>query len=230
MLFDKDFRLQFLNRQVMEFQNYPPDIIKPGDFRPGYPALPGGARRFRPGEGYRGEGARARRAGAQAGRQPVPAPHARRPLRRVQFPAARRRRTARVRPRRHLAEGARGSARRRQGGRRARARRRRAHARGDADRARQHERRRDAVGQELPLDVLEPLQRQHVGLQVSNADARRVRLRHDPRARRARRVRADRRRRKDRDRGDAAHPAAGRRALRAAHRFRQIHRVQFPAA
>ena len=30
MLFDKDFRLQFLNRQVMEFQNYPPDIIKPG--------------------------------------------------------------------------------------------------------------------------------------------------------------------------------------------------------
>ena len=30
MLFDKDFRLQFLNRQVMEIQNYPPDIIKPG--------------------------------------------------------------------------------------------------------------------------------------------------------------------------------------------------------
>ena len=30
MLFDKDFRLQFVNRQVMEFQNYPPDIIKPG--------------------------------------------------------------------------------------------------------------------------------------------------------------------------------------------------------
>ena len=30
MLFDKDFRLQFLNRQVMEFQNYPPEIIKPG--------------------------------------------------------------------------------------------------------------------------------------------------------------------------------------------------------
>ena len=30
MLFDKDFRLQFLNRQVMEFQNYPPDKIKPG--------------------------------------------------------------------------------------------------------------------------------------------------------------------------------------------------------
>jgi PAS domain S-box-containing protein len=30
MLFDKDFRLQFLNRQVMEFQNYPPDRIKPG--------------------------------------------------------------------------------------------------------------------------------------------------------------------------------------------------------
>jgi PAS domain-containing protein len=30
MLFDKDFRLQFVNRQVMEFQNYPPDIIRPG--------------------------------------------------------------------------------------------------------------------------------------------------------------------------------------------------------
>ena len=30
MLFDKDFRLQFLNRQVMEIQNYPPDIITPG--------------------------------------------------------------------------------------------------------------------------------------------------------------------------------------------------------
>ena len=30
MLFDKDFRLQFVNRQVMEFQNYPPDIVKPG--------------------------------------------------------------------------------------------------------------------------------------------------------------------------------------------------------
>ncbi len=30
MLFDRDFRLQFVNRQVMEFQNYPPDIIKPG--------------------------------------------------------------------------------------------------------------------------------------------------------------------------------------------------------
>ena len=30
MLFDKDFRLQFLNRQLMEFQNYPPDRIRPG--------------------------------------------------------------------------------------------------------------------------------------------------------------------------------------------------------
>ena len=30
MLFDKDFRLQFVNRQVMEFQNYPPDIVRPG--------------------------------------------------------------------------------------------------------------------------------------------------------------------------------------------------------
>ena len=30
MLFDKDFVLQFVNRQVMEFQNYPPEIIKPG--------------------------------------------------------------------------------------------------------------------------------------------------------------------------------------------------------
>jgi PAS domain-containing protein len=30
MLFDKDFRLQFLNRQVMEFQSYPAEIIKPG--------------------------------------------------------------------------------------------------------------------------------------------------------------------------------------------------------
>jgi PAS domain-containing protein len=30
MLFDKDFNLQFLNRQVLEFQNYPDEIIKPG--------------------------------------------------------------------------------------------------------------------------------------------------------------------------------------------------------
>ena len=30
MLFDRDFRLQFVNRQVMEFQNYPPEIVKPG--------------------------------------------------------------------------------------------------------------------------------------------------------------------------------------------------------
>jgi len=30
MLFDRDFRLQFVNRQVMEFQNYPPDVVKPG--------------------------------------------------------------------------------------------------------------------------------------------------------------------------------------------------------
>ncbi len=30
MLFDKDFVLRFVNRQVMEFQNYPPDVIKPG--------------------------------------------------------------------------------------------------------------------------------------------------------------------------------------------------------
>ena len=216
MLFDKDFRLQFLNRQVMEFQNYPPDIIKPGISGQDILRYPGEARRFRPGQGRRGEGARAGRAGAQAGRKPVPAPHARRPLCRVQLPAARRRRTARLRPRRHLAEGARGGARRRQGGRRARARRRRAHPRGDADRARQHERRRDVVGQGLPLDVLEPLQRRHVGLQGGHAGARRVRLRHDPRARRAGRIRADRRRREDRDRGDAAHPAAGRRALRAA--------------
>src|ERR1041384_6304834 len=30
MLLDKDFNLQFLNRQVLEFQNYPDEIIKPG--------------------------------------------------------------------------------------------------------------------------------------------------------------------------------------------------------
>jgi PAS domain S-box-containing protein len=30
MLFDRDFRLQFVNRQLMEIQNYSPDIIKPG--------------------------------------------------------------------------------------------------------------------------------------------------------------------------------------------------------
>ena len=40
----------------------------------------------------------------------------------------------------------------RQGGRRGGARRRRAHPRGDADRARQHERRRHAVRQGLPLE------------------------------------------------------------------------------
>jgi len=30
MLFDRDFRLQFVNRQLMEIQSYSPDIIKPG--------------------------------------------------------------------------------------------------------------------------------------------------------------------------------------------------------
>src|SRR5262249_12417212 len=30
MLFDKDFTLQFVNRQVIEFQNYPPEMLKPG--------------------------------------------------------------------------------------------------------------------------------------------------------------------------------------------------------
>src|SRR5204862_1828808 len=30
MLFDRDFRRQFANRQVMQFQNYPPDVVKPG--------------------------------------------------------------------------------------------------------------------------------------------------------------------------------------------------------
>ena len=53
MLFDKDFRLQFVNRQVMEFQNYPPDVVKPGISGLRHPALPGEARRLRPGQGYR---------------------------------------------------------------------------------------------------------------------------------------------------------------------------------
>ena len=30
MLFDKDFRLQFVNRQVVEFQSYPPEVVRPG--------------------------------------------------------------------------------------------------------------------------------------------------------------------------------------------------------
>jgi len=30
MLFDKDFRLQFVNRQVVEFQSYPAEVIRPG--------------------------------------------------------------------------------------------------------------------------------------------------------------------------------------------------------
>jgi PAS domain S-box-containing protein len=30
MLFDKDFRLQFMNRQVIEIQHYPDDMVKPG--------------------------------------------------------------------------------------------------------------------------------------------------------------------------------------------------------
>ena len=30
MLYDKDFRLQFINRQVIAFQNYPPELAKPG--------------------------------------------------------------------------------------------------------------------------------------------------------------------------------------------------------
>jgi PAS domain S-box-containing protein len=30
MLFDRDFNLQFVNRQVVEFQNYPPELVKAG--------------------------------------------------------------------------------------------------------------------------------------------------------------------------------------------------------
>ena len=169
MLFDKDFRLQFVNRQVMEFQNYPSDVIKPGIS--GQDIL-----RFQVKRGDFGPvkdvEAKVRERVALM-RKPGGNRFLRRTLegRYVEFNflPLERRRIARVRPRRHLAEGTRGSARRGQGIRRARARRRRAHARGDADRARQHERRRHAVGQGLPLDVLEPLQRRHVGLQDRNA-------------------------------------------------------------
>ena len=103
-------------------------------------------------------------------------PHGERPLHRVQLQAARGRNDSRHPPRHHRAEGARGSARRRQGSRRSRARRRRAHPRGDADRARQHERRRHAVRQELPLAVHQPSACRAVGLHAGRCNAGHVRL------------------------------------------------------
>ena len=91
-LFDKDYRLKFTNQRLIDFLQLPPDVRRAGPVAAGHPALPGQARRLRPGRGRREAGAGAVRFIAQAGRLLFRAPHGRRPLSRVQLhPAARRR-------------------------------------------------------------------------------------------------------------------------------------------
>ncbi len=186
MLFDKDFRLQFVNRQVDGIQHYPTDIVTPGIT--GYDIL-----RFQVKRGDFGPvkdiESKVRERVALI-RKPGGNRFLRRTLegRYIEFNflplddgglLAFGRDVTSVKEREEALASA-----KEVGG--TRARRRRAHPRGDADRARQHERRRHAVGQGLPLDVLQPLQHADVGLQDRHAQARRVRLRDDPSACRAR--------------------------------------------
>ena len=228
MLFDKDFRLQFLNRQVMEFQNYPPDIIKPGIS--GDDIL-----RFQVKRGDFGPvkdvEAKVRERVALI-RKPGGNRFLRRTLegRYVEFNflpladgglLAFGRDVTSLKEREEALASAKEAAER---------------ARDDVERTREVmqtvlDNMSDGVtlwDKNFRWMFSNRFSSRDVGLQAANAARRRVRLRHDPRARRAGRVRPDRRRREDRHRRDAAHPAAGRRALRAAHRDRQIHRIQFP--
>ena len=160
-LWDKDFRWRFSNRRHMERWGYPPGMLYSRRLRPrAWSAIRSSAApmaRRRAISTPRSTRSPTRI--LQAGRQSLHPAHRGRPLHRIQFQAAERRQPARHLPRRHRAEGARGSARGGQGGGRGRARRRRArarrgdrgaqrrraHAPGHADRARQHERRRHAV-------------------------------------------------------------------------------------
>ena len=87
MLFDKDFTLQFVNRQVVEFQQYPPEIVKAGTS--GFDILRFQIKRgdFGPVKDVETK-VRERGAYPQAGRKPIPAAHPRRSADRVQFPPA----------------------------------------------------------------------------------------------------------------------------------------------
>ena len=230
MLFDKDFRLQFVNRQVMEFQNYPPDVIRPG-------ILGEDILRFQIKRGDFGPvkdvEAKVRERVALI-RKPGGNRFLRRTLegRYIEFNflplddgglLAFGRDVTSLKEREEALAAAKDAAEKR-------ARRRRAHARGDADRARQHERRRHAVGQGFPLAILQPLLNRDVGLQrrrrcmpgVSGFDMIRELSAQGE-------FGHDRRYRAYRHRGNAAHPEAGWLALRAANSDRQVHRIQLPA-
>ena len=189
MLFDKDFRLQFLNRQVMEFQNYPADIIKPGI--PGEDIL-----RFQVKRGDFGpvkDIEKKVRERVALIRKPGGNRFLRRTLegRYVEFNflplddgglLAFGRDVTSLKEREEALASAKEAAEK---------------ARDDVERTREVmqtvlDNMSDGVtlvGQEFPLAVLQPLQHADVELQARNAAAGRVRLRHDPRARRAGRIR-----------------------------------------
>ena len=67
-LFDSDYRLKFTNQRLIDFLKLPPEAVEPGAVAAGHPALPGAARRFRPGGGGRGARRSAVRVHHQAGR------------------------------------------------------------------------------------------------------------------------------------------------------------------
>ena len=114
MLLDRDFRCRFVNRQVNEFLQLEPEVAAPGASGLRHPALPGAARRPRPGRQRgrgRGQGRRAAGADAPAGRHALRAPHRLGPHHRVQLPADPRRRHAGDLSRHHRAQGAAGRGR-----------------------------------------------------------------------------------------------------------------------
>ena len=52
-LFGSDYRLKFTNQRLIDFLKLPPEAGRAGSVADGHPALPGPARRFRPGRGGR---------------------------------------------------------------------------------------------------------------------------------------------------------------------------------
>jgi len=91
-LFDADFRLRFINRQYLEFQNYPPNQAWCLGCR--HRSLPGRTRRLRSRAGCRVVVERAHRAGAQARRPSLRPAHGERTACGVRLQAAGRRRPA----------------------------------------------------------------------------------------------------------------------------------------
>ena len=216
MLFDKDMRWQFVNRQLMDFQRFTPDRRGTGRFGLLHSRISGPARRLRRDSGIpdRCGGPAARRRRCARARATSAAPRA---ANTSSSPSSRwttaacSRSTATSRELKNREEAL------------ATAKEAAERARDDVERTREVmqtvlDNMSDGVtlvGQGLPLAVLQPLQQRHVGLQGS-ADARNVGLRHYPCACRARRVRPDRRHRGDGHAGGAANPAA--RAARATKR------------